>query len=589
MIEELTKYEAIEAAYRTRLIRRADAEYEKDWGVSFETVRANRESQRDVDTYYSIMDKAVQEVLPLSLSDITRSYINAAEFFTECDWGDRQQAASRKRFLRMIFQFAAAPRVGMLRTNASGSPTTNMLSPDEIAKFKVKDIDNELLEMFFPDGLLDIPLISISWMILFTFDIVDPKRATNERSHDIKDAHTIAALKRMRDLMTVLRDDTPKMGSFDKPLIFIQIIENIDCALADPEIRNEWTPLHFLTLMRQTIEACRTTAIPEARYEGGKNLLNPTIPGIWVDNADNGENRFWIFAYDFYFTFCYSRNGEGWELNVYEFQLLEPEDSAIPTYFYLLPPEVVSNYILNPQRSNPEDAVAKGYIHFKTDGESGVLIKITLEDAWEFPEWLKWKSWKRIKPDDDRHREFREVIRRIYDHSDPQSAIFRHRNPELTDYLNALVGSDNRYIYVYDWAPPGFKLRELSNERFIYECDCDEVPTSLPIFELTPTEENPLYAIPFDMHRKWENWRKKSAMCSASENNNRSANSDSTIAYLCEIMAGRPNLSSATIAHFHRSASPVLQLPDFGFHIFLDAETLERTGILKFTSSLFKQ
>ncbi|MBD5176381.1 MAG: hypothetical protein HDT05_03045 [Bacteroidales bacterium] len=78
-------------------------------------------------------------------------------------------------------------------------------------------------------------------------------------------------------------------------------------------------------------------------------------------------------------------------------------------------------------------------------------------------------------------------------------------------------------------------------------------------------------------------------MSSASENNNRSANSDSTIAYLYEIMAGRPNLSSATISHYHRSASPVLQLPDFGFHIVLDAETLERTGILKFTSSLFKQ
>ncbi len=155
-----TKYELISVAYRSRFLFRSEGEFREAIGVSYETVVNNRESARDIDVYYNIIDRKTEDVAGMSLEEVMGDYLRASEFYLSLDWGDRSQLASRRKFCRMLFRLYAT--AGLSLTN------------DEIFKFRMKNDDRRLLGEFFPDGEGEAPAVNVALIVLFAFGVVRP-------------------------------------------------------------------------------------------------------------------------------------------------------------------------------------------------------------------------------------------------------------------------------------------------------------------------------------------------------------------------------------------------------------------------------
>ena len=554
-MEQLSKYDVVSVAYKSRFVFRTDAEYRQALGASYETVVSKRDSERDMEAYYSILTrKAAEMSLENPLDEIIRSYLVASDVYLSLDWGDRSQMASRKKFCRMLFRLSVT----------AGKPLTN----DEIFKFKTKEADQELLNVFFPCGREDAPTVIIGFIVLFAFGIVRPWTAENSRGRDVRDMETVNALKKLADLLKLLKDDTPRLGVTEKPLAFDQWSEIINGYILDPESRSDCSPLMMLASLVDIARACRSLVILEEQRIEGERFQGLYMHGIWIDDADKGENRFWIFPDNLLVAMCYKRNGVAWELDTYEFKVRQSFNTMCGDTFLLLTPRGNLNYILSPDRFIVDEQMGTGCYEEYRDESTGEINRLKLYDEHlPLPEWLNWREWKQLSHDDSRYKEFRTVLAEIYDPKSPHSVIFRNTAPELSDNVNNLVGHDNKYLYVYDWRPKRFIMREEKQDIFNYEGNCTQYAIAQALFELNISEEYPLYAIPKNMKkRKYGN---------------------AQLDRLAEIMTDAENIIEAYIIHSEHIQYPRLVFPTYALSICLDMELLKDTGILKFTHRPF--
>lgn len=164
--------------------------------------------------------------------------------------------------------------------------------------------------------------MNIGLIVLFAFGVVRPF-SENSRWRDISDKEVIEYLERFKGLIEVLKDDTPRLGSTEKPLAFEQWLDIIDGGLNDPEDREDFVPMMMLVGLMDIIRACRSLVDSEQLRIEGENFHGLYMHGIWVDEADCGESRFWIFPDNCMTALCYRRNGIAWELDTYDFRFRE--------------------------------------------------------------------------------------------------------------------------------------------------------------------------------------------------------------------------------------------------------------------------
>ena len=211
----------------------------------------------------------------------------------------------------------------------------------------------------------------------------------------------------------------------------------------------------------------------------------------------------------------------------------------------LLAPSANRSSILYPDRTTPENLICMGDCERMGDkGEEDFERIEFYEDPTRFPEWMDWREWRRLDRDDLRYKEFRSVLSDIYNPDSPHSRLFTNSAPELFDCINNLVGRDNKYLYVYDWCPKRFVIKEKSQDVFTYESDGGKFRTKVYLFELNVSEEHPLYAIPRRMERK--NY------------------GNSMFNRLPEIMTDSENITNVYIIHSKCSSFPHLVLPTYG-------------------------
>ncbi|MDE7335370.1 MAG: hypothetical protein K2N10_03535 [Muribaculaceae bacterium] len=552
-MDQMSKYyDVISVAYRSRLLFRTEAEYRNAWGASFETVMSKRDSERDMEVYYSILAREAAKASDLSLKEIIRAYVVASDVYQSLDWGDRTQMASRKKFCRMLFRLAIT--------------AGRALSADEIFKFKHKEADRELLEVFFPDGVddADAPVVAIGFIVLFAFGIVRPWNGDNSRGRDIRDSETIGSLKKLGDLIRTLKEDTPRLGSTEKPLAFDECSEIIEQHLHKPEELPECTPMESLVMITEIMLAGRSLVISDLQRIRNDKFHGLYMHGIWIDDADKGQTRFWIFPDNCLAAMCYKHNGFEWELDMYDFRVREAFNSDYMDEFILLTPQGNLNYTLSPDRVITDEQMATGCYEDECDETTGEISRLTLYDEpRRFPAWLNWRTWEQLSRDDSRHKEFRSVLADIYNPQSPLSMLFRNSARELTDSVNNLVGRDNMYLYVYDWRPKYFRITEESPDVFFYEgCGSNFIATSL--FELNISEKHPLYAIPVKPERKQYG--------------------DAELNRLAEILTDADNIREASIIHSDDTPYPRLLFPTYGLTVSLNMEKLKELGVVRFTS-----
>ncbi|MDE7410811.1 MAG: hypothetical protein K2M94_02090 [Paramuribaculum sp.] len=547
------KYDLISAAYRSRLLFRTDAEYREVLRVSFETVINKRDMVLDIEVYYGILNRITELTTDKSLDDVIGDYIAASRFYLSLDWGCRSQMASRKKFCRMLFRICAT--------------AGRNLSNEEFFKFRIKDDDDRLLKAFFPDGFGGAPAVDICLVVLFAFDVLRPFTDTS-RSRDIRDSETIASLLRLRLLMALLKDDSPRLGSMDKPLAFDEWLGSIDNHLSDPDSLSECTPLWLISSLTSTMHACQSLVIVGRQRVESERFQGLYMSGIWIDDADRGQNRFWIFPDNLLGAFCYRRDGMVWQLSPYDFRVCSAQRPDYMDNFILLTPRGNLGYTLSSERVIEPEQIVTGSYEQEFDETTGSIKRLVLyEEPRQFPQWMDWRKWECLSPDDPRYKEYRGVLTDIYDLRSPYSAVFRNSYAELTDIANKLVGHDRKYLYVYDCDHGRYMIKEAVSGRFTYEAESGDDVCMNALFELDITAEHPLYALPVGMAR--------------------SKYGDTELDKLADILADAENIKEVYIIHSRRSPYPRLVFPAYGVSIGLDMNRLTQAGVMKFTSRQF--
>lgn len=547
-------FDLISVAYRSRFFFRTDAAFRRALGVSFETILNNRDSAREMRACRDILNRKSMAGMDRTAEDVLATYLTASDFYLSLDWGDRAQLASRKRFCRMLF-----------RLFTSG---VRKLSIEEEEKFRMKDDDSRLLGEFFPEGTAGKPACDIAFILLFAFGVLRPWSGETARSRDIPDKEVRSGLEKLRSLIDLLREDQPRLGLLEKPLCFSQYAQIIEERLAEPDGVEDISPLSLYAILFDISQACRALQTAEDNRLRNADLQGIDLRGIWVDDTDEGRERFWIFPDNFFYAFCYSRNGMGWKLNTFEFRVRFPDNPDWDESFVLVPNEANFRWLLNPDRPMEDKMFGDGFISAEADPESGELTRVKLTIGNEgVREWLDWTCWMRLLPGDERLEEFREAIRSVYDPADAQSVIFRNVCPEASDLSNCIVGRDNRYVYIHDQAVGRFVMKERRDGRFEYVAMEGNDGGGKALFELEVTEKHPLYAIPLKM--------------------NGEACRELGVEKLAEVMEEGEYLTEAYILHPARGRWPRLLLPNYGYSVELDMERLAATGIRKFTSRPF--
>lgn len=547
------RFDSIVVAHRSRMLFRSDAEYRAALGVSFETVVNNRESARDMEMYFGILAHRSAEVIDESLEDLVQSYKAASEFYLSLDWSDRRHMTPRRKFCRMLFLLYAT--------------ACKRLAANEQLRFKIKDNDENLLKIFFPQGTDGEPSVDICLIMLFAFGILRPY-SENSRGHDLRDKEIIDSLKKLRSLIDVLKGDIPRLGSTEKPLVFDEWLNIIDDYLSTGDSLEDCTPIWMWTSLKSISRACRSLVIAERLRVEGEQLCGLRLFGIWIDDADEGENRFWIFPDNNMLCFCYEYDGVKWRLSPYEFKVRLADNPDYPDTYILIAPAGNLKFILSPDRVIGPEHISIGTIEGEFDQTTGEINLLTFhEGPKSSPEWFDWRTWERLSSDDARHERFRGVLRSIYNPKSTSAMLFEITAVELIDRFNNLIGRDNRYLYVYDWQPKRCVIRERKTETFTYEVAPEEELPSQTLLDVDISVRNPLYAIPLEIERK-------SYGCLELDR-------------FVEIMSDADNIREVYIMHSDRTRLPRLCFPTYSLTIALDMDILGEMGVLKFTAPPF--
>lgn len=545
----MEKYELISVAHRSRLLFRTEAEFRAAVGVSFETVANNRESERDMDMYCGVLANVASRVVDGSLEENIEAFRASSEAYLSIDWGDRAQLASRRKFCRMMFRLYAT--------------AGKRLTGDELFAFNIKDDDERLMREFFPNGPAEAPAVDVCLILLFAFGVIRPFKE-NSRGRDLTDKDTTEALTRLHGLIQLLKADIPRLGSTEKPLAFDEILNAIESRLSgDPERLWPCTPLWMYSRLTLITRICRSLVLPEGLRKESEQLIAISLDGIWIDDSDGGNSRFWIFPKGSRLTFCYEYDGMTWLLKPYEFRVRLADSPEYWDAFILVPPEENLKYHLHPDTPIDQSQLTTGSIDGQLDPESDEIHRLTfMEDTRPFPAWLTWRTWQRLSPADDRHKRFRTLLSELYDPHHPHSLFLKNTAPELINLVNNLIGRDNSYLYVYDWQPRRFTIREIAPDQFTYEvADPADIPPQ-SFLDMHVSAAHPLYVIPLEINLE---------------------NSDNLDDHrrLAEILAAPAYIDEAFIIHSPRTPHPRLCLPAYSQTLPLDPQTLTTLSIRK--------
>lgn len=552
---ELSLYDVIKSAYRSRLLFRTEAEYRKLVGVSFETIRARRDDEAALSGYYDLLSQECRRQCGESLYAMVTAYVEASavcrgEVF---DWKERRQLASRKKFCRWMFRRVALPGV-------------KLIAAEEL-KFSPKDCDSELFDEIYPSGYDAGRIYDLIFIMLITYGVVKPCELSAERSRDVTDKDVTGSHVALETLLMQLRDDIPPIGIVERPIIIDIILER----LADKDyVPEDYSVAQVWDVLNRIEDACLSMSSPQRNVNSDVEVSGYSMPGIWVDDADEGRSRFWVFPENKLMAFCYQFDSAGTVLKPYEFTFFRRHRGDTDEKYCLIITARGNEQILDSESGmmQPEEFISAYYTLGDKD-EYGTFGEISFEPESENTgKWFDWRSFTRLSRSDPRQRRFMQLLKDIYNPSSPESVLFRNAAPFMTDEPDVLIAIDNKYIYVSDLpAPDRVTLRCESEESglFGYEMLYRDGDPAVSLLALDISPEHPLYLLPrfTDMDRPMSARQRRFA----------------------EACRNIHMYSNITIYHTSRHPHGVLCLNDFSltYHLSDDCEELRRYGAIVIT------
>ncbi|MDE6339762.1 MAG: hypothetical protein K2K97_08260 [Muribaculaceae bacterium] len=481
-------FEVIRIAYRGHVVSRTDADFRRLAGVSFETVRDRREDTATMKRIYEALNKECEEYFEPELRVFMENYAGASRACKgeTIDWEGRKQIGSRKKFLRGLFRKLCNPYIPQVSIDTEAGNNLD---------------DKRLFKLFYPDGIDGDFAIDPLMVMLITYNIIKPLNPDAQRSRDLTREELIASLNEMIALVEQLKEDFPKMTVTEKPGVFDMATDVLRAKLRcidDAEERSQCTTVWFHFQLKNILTSCRNVTSPKNATESDTEITSFCMPGIWIDDADNGENRFWIFPENTHLAFCYCYDGSCWHLYPFEF-VLPMENGELAGICAFISPEGECKALFGKERKIPDEEI--GYAEYERCevSESGLfnVIRFDFTDR-THKSRFNWTAFTRLKEDAPKLQAFLGVLRKIYDRGSVQSIfLFENHGKFFTDVVNALVGMDGDYLYVWDQREPdGHTLHMNHNGRFTYDYDYDNEMPSANFLQIEISEEHPLYAIP---------------------------------------------------------------------------------------------
>lgn len=495
---DLTDFNVIKIAYRARLIFNTEAEYESLLGVKFDAINEAYEkgNEQKLYSYYMFLDNECKQRTGLSLRLMVSSYLFASEAMDDFQWGACKDFRVRKKFCRWLFLKYYIKNVSL------GSDLEETLGV-----YNYEGEFQRLFELFYPDGLDKGGELDTLYIILMTFDIVKPRSFHNEsentRARDILPNAVGKSLLKMRELLETLKNDAPYIGVSGKPISFDESIGEIDEKLKNINNENvvsECTIIWLWDILDVIVTDCVISLSPSEYNDSHVIPSFYRMRGIWIDDNDRGKNRFWIIPDNMHMAFCYKKEGPKWVLIPYEFTSYMSEIEEELEDFCVFATVEGNEEILSHPEHFIESSDEIAILNYEKDNydADGFFTEIRFKSkSGRIPTWMNWSSFIRLDYDDPLYNEFKETIERIYNKFTVEYNQFENTGKFMTDAVNNLIAIDSKYLYIFDYRCPEYKMF-YDNELNIFEYlpRQEDFFDHLSLTEIEISSEHPIYLIP---------------------------------------------------------------------------------------------
>lgn len=417
------------------------------------------------------------------LSYMVNAYKNATDAYSDNElWENQRTAAKRIICLKLFIQ--------------NYSPDTPVIK-DLLDSIKGKNSDYKVPARLTGTNKDGTEKVDVCFLLLLAWGIINPFRfrTRNEKSPQ-------ESMKPMLCLLDELDKYLEgKMGVFEKIPVISDIHREIMDNLENHQMLTTAQLWSYLDVIGETLRMYEIENLDQIVNE--TSVLH--LPGIWIDDADKGENRFWIFPVNLKMAFQYRRSDNGWwRLVPYEFILYKPNPDEPETWYTaMITSKANEAIVLGEPVSADEMAVCDFELEYASNDMIEKVSFIPIEEP--VPEWHDWRSFIRVTESDDRFVEYIGELKSFYpENSMCEGCLDIDRHQWMIDIQWALVAIDEDYLYISDFkTPPYYRMRKADKNEdkeysdvddYVYKPSASSVKRNL--IDLEISVEQPLYRIP---------------------------------------------------------------------------------------------
>lgn len=480
-----TQYQLLDTIIKSRLLSFDDEGYEDLLKMDIDSFRKRYRDASDEKLVSIIREFADScEAMDAYGPDyMVRAYMRASDAFNsvDFDWGSHRQLSSRKKFCRWMFRQA-------------------YLNKPELhyGTSVVKKEDMELFRLFKPEDGAGSETIDIIFTMLLTFNVIRPFGSDSRRA--LKYGDPAVCRERMTALLEHLEEELPVSGVLCRLHSINQALD----VLNDPEIADDMLPPAALWGMLNNV-ACdlQVNSSPAEMLDSHVEFTGYVMKGIWVDDADDGPERFWVFPDNKLMAFCfYYKNGE-WILNPYEFAFYKLDYESGFDHVCAMATSRGNMDVMLKGKMGDEELARLTYDLADRDEEGDFqTIRFGLETGSDFPYWMGWRSFRRLQADDELAEKYMDVIEGIYRGAEMLRGFgYRNIGSFMTDSPDCLLGQDSEFLYLVDveLSQGGSLERINGNDAYPrYEYDVKPVGRNrrFSLFGVEISPEQPMYVVP---------------------------------------------------------------------------------------------
>ena len=480
-------FQLLDTIIKSRLLAYNDDGYvdflEKD--VDSFRKRDRDASDEELEPILDNFTEAFESVDAFGPEYMMSAYMQASDVYNsvDFDWGKNRQLATRRKFCRWMFRQA-------------------YLNNPELydGPYSPNKEDRELFRLFKPDSEGDAEAIDIVFTMLLTFQVIRPFGSESTRA--LKYGSPLDVRDNMVKLLEVLQKDLPTFG-INKSL---NAIKQALAVLNAPDIEARLlTPAALWGMLNNVSLELKLDSSPAELLDSHVELNGYSMPGIWVDDAKESQNRFWIFPNNKLMAFCFYLKNREWILEPYEFAFAKLDyESEFEKICTIVTTRGNLQIFMHEKIEDDEFARLRYTLEDRDEEGDFQTMRFELERGSEYPYWMNWRSFRRLPMDHFLTSEYMEVLDKIFNGSEMLRGFdYRNIGSWITDSHDCLAGLDSEFLYLSDVAlNKNGHLERIDglNDYPLYDY-CVEYSKANPVlnlFSLEISEEQPMYVVARD-------------------------------------------------------------------------------------------